>query len=76
MAMGALNSHAEKQLGRVFHFLRRLGGFAIPGDRRIFADLARGRQNVAHELIVGLVFEERFANPIVKQRNRHARSSA
>ena len=76
MTMGALNSHAEEQLGRVFHLLRRLGRLAIPGDRRIFADLARGRQNFANELIVGLVFVAAIGESNRETENRHARSSA
>ena len=67
MAAGALNPQPEEELGRVFHLLVDLLHLAIPGDRRILAHFARSGQNVADELIVGLVLVQALANPIVEQ---------
>ncbi len=44
MAAGTLNPQAEEQLGRVFDLLVDVLHLAIPGDRRVLADLAGGGQ--------------------------------
>ncbi len=66
VAAGALNPQAQEQLGRVFDLLVGLLDLAIPGHRRVLADLARGRQHLADELVVGHVGVQAVANPIVK----------
>src|SRR5207237_8635637 len=66
VAAGTLDPQAEEQLGGIFHLLVDHPHLLVPGDAGAFAHLARAGENLADELVVGLVVDERAANPAVE----------
>ena len=66
MALGALHPHAEKQLGHVLELLLRILGPLVPGHGRILDHAPGGSQQLAHDLVVGLVGQQAVPQPEVE----------
>ena len=67
MALGALKSHAEEKLCRVFELRIGIVDLPIPGHRRILTEVAGRSHDLARELVVGSVPQQAGANPIVER---------
>ena len=63
VALIAVETHAQEQLGRVFHRLFRRAEDLVVGRRRIFERRAAGRQDRVHELVVGHVARHGLLDP-------------
>ncbi len=65
VALGALQPHAEEELGRRLGQLRRIVGDAVVVGRAARVDRALGRDQLADELVERLVGAERLLDPVV-----------
>ena len=66
MAVSADKADSQKQLGRILHVgVRLVGNQVVVRGGIVISTAARGDQLV-DELVIGLVFRHRFANPITE----------
>src|SRR5580765_655540 len=66
VALGALEAHAQKELGGGFGALGRFANRTIKVGGGVFIGAAAGGDDFTHELVEGFVFRDGLPNPVLK----------
>ena len=66
VALGALEPQPQEKLRRILELVVRRLDLPVPGNGRVGLHLARRGDDLAHELVVGLVGQQTVADPVVE----------